>query len=149
MRRLCLYHTRPGRMERPGSRAALRRPLASYRDVWAARTSMMFDSRLAAGVARRSGCGCGCCSPLSHLALALGVLPRARRTGFSLATMARSEQGALKRTVSEGGSKGTVCMRKGWVAPQTEWGGGNHGSTHALSAVGEAPADDSGRFLSK
>ena len=30
-----------------------RRPLASYRDVWAARTSMMFDSRLAAGVAPR------------------------------------------------------------------------------------------------
>ena len=30
-----------------------RRPLASYRDVWAARTSMMFDSILAAGVARR------------------------------------------------------------------------------------------------
>ena len=40
--------------------------------------------------------------------------------------MARSEQGALKRTVSVGCSKGTVCMRKGWVAPQTEWAG-NHG----------------------
>ena len=43
-----------------------------------------------------------------------------RQTGFSLARMARSEQGALKRTVSEGCSKGTVCVRKGWVAPQTD-----------------------------
>ena len=56
-----------------------------------------------------------------------------RQTRFSLARMARSEQGALKRTVSEGCSKGAVCVRKGWVAPQTEWGGrqprvgGNHG----------------------
>ena len=34
--------------------------------------------------------------------------------------------------------KGTVCMRKGWVAPQTEWGGGNHGSTLSGSRVGTA-----------
>ena len=48
-----------------------RRPLASYRDVWAARTSMMFDSRLAAGVAPRPVAVCGCCARLSHLDLAL------------------------------------------------------------------------------
>ena len=29
-------------------------------------------------------------------------------------------------------------MRKGWVAPQTEWGGGNHGSTLALSVAARA-----------
>ena len=97
---------------------------------------MMFDSRLAAGVAPRPVAGLE--SNImevraAHTSLALGVLLRARRTEFSLARMARSDQGALKRAVSEGCPKGTVYVRKGWVAPQTEWGGGNHGSRTAAA----------------
>jgi hypothetical protein len=48
------------------------------------------------------------------------VLTRARRAGFSLARMARSEHGALKRAVSQGCSKGTVYVRKGRVCCRTE-----------------------------
>ena len=65
---------------------------------------------------------------------------RVRQTGFSLARMARSEQGALKRTVSEG-----CCVRRGpsvyaraGSLPKRSGGGGNHGSA-ATTGLGRQP----------